>query len=104
MANPNDSTCICGHAEDDHFKYGVPLNVGHCKRDGEDGHYCLHFESKTAEAERERLYQERCDRARRLFQALSIDVIHSAIGIDNDELHIDFENHRYQISEVEDNG
>jgi len=106
MANLNDSMCVCDHSKDNHFKYSGPLARGRCKLDGINEHYCLQFESKTAEAERERLYQETMGRAGRLHAKL----VDANLGLSlrdqilsGGTITFRFEGHRYLISEVEDN-
>lgn len=101
MANLNNSICVCDHSEDSHFKYGGSLARGRCKLDGVNEHYCLQFESKTAEAERERLYQEKCERVGRIAEPLLSIFI--GVLITGDTISFEREGHRYSISEVEDN-
>lgn len=57
-------------------------------------------DAEAAEREREQAREEKRERARRLFQAIQINAIHTPLGINGDYLTIDWEGHRYEIREV----
>lgn len=94
----NSEDCICGHAEDEHFKYGVPMTRGRCKLDSVDGHFCIQFESNAAAAEREKVYEEKRVRANRVADFLERLVPTAANGT---VVSFEFQDHYYEVREAE---